>query len=195
MICKRCKEELPEDAFSPRRMRCKDCVKAVKREWTERNREHVLQQKRDWHEAHKDEVNRIRSERYHADPEPARERRRAVYYADPAAAIEASRAWSVENRSHRSNYMRGYRAALRGIPSEPYTTEQVYAKTDGACGICGTALLLADYGRDGWHVDHIIPLSAGVEGGCTDTLSNVQAACRTCNLRKGATLPSPMEAS
>lgn len=186
MICKRCKEDKPDDSFAPRRMRCRECVKAVKREWTERNREHVLQQKRDWHEANRETVNAVRSARYHADPEPTRTRRRERYYADPEKAIQESGQWQKENRAHRANYMRAYRAALRGIPSEPYTTEQVYAKTDGQCGICQTALRLEDYGRDGWHVDHIIPLSAGVKGGCTDTLENVQAACAPCNIRKGA---------
>lgn len=46
---------------------------------------------------------------------------------------------------------------------------------DGKCQSCGTEL------GPGWHADHVIPWSAG---GPTD-VTNGQALCRPCNLRKG----------
>ena len=62
----------------------------------------------------------------------------------------------------------GYRKYL------PFLVE----KQNGLCGICKGAL------PDDWgevHVDHINPKSRGG----TDAFENLQAACASCNLRKG----------
>ena len=51
----------------------------------------------------------------------------------------------------------------------------LYLAADGKCSICGTELL------PGWHADHEDPYS---RGGKTD-VTNGQALCPTCNLKKG----------
>ncbi|MBL3670652.1 DEAD/DEAH box helicase family protein [Streptomyces sp. M2CJ-2] len=53
----------------------------------------------------------------------------------------------------------------------------LYLAADGNCQRCGTPL------EPGWHGDHIEPYSAG---GPTD-VTNGQALCPTCNLKKGST--------
>jgi superfamily II DNA or RNA helicase len=51
----------------------------------------------------------------------------------------------------------------------------IYILANGKCCICGIAL------ESGWHADHIIPYNI-----CKKTeLSNMQAICETCNLKKG----------
>lgn len=54
----------------------------------------------------------------------------------------------------------------------------LYLAADGRCMKCGTEL------GDNWHADHIHPWS---QGGPTD-VTNGQALCATCNLRKGNNL-------
>lgn len=54
----------------------------------------------------------------------------------------------------------------------------LYLAADGCCSRCGAEL------ESGWHGDHMRPYSAG---GPTD-ITNGQALCPTCNLRKGSTL-------
>ncbi len=74
------------------------------------------------------------------------------------------------------------RARKRSAPSEPYTTEQVYEKTNGICGICGEKIHLGLEVNDlkRLTVDHIIPLSKGG----TDYFDNVQPAHSICNSKK-----------
>lgn len=52
----------------------------------------------------------------------------------------------------------------------------LFLAADGRCQRCGRPL------ESGWHADHIIPFSAG---GKTD-ITNGQALCPKCNLKKGA---------
>lgn len=74
------------------------------------------------------------------------------------------------------------RARKRNAPSEPYTTEQVYKKTNGICGICGKRIRLGLEVNNPKRltVDHIIPLSKGG----TDYFENVQPAHSICNSKK-----------
>ena len=54
----------------------------------------------------------------------------------------------------------------------------LYLAADGHCTLCGTEL------EPGWHADHRDPYTAG---GPTD-VTNGQALCPTCNLKKGSTV-------
>jgi hypothetical protein len=74
------------------------------------------------------------------------------------------------------------RARKRKTPSENYTTQEVYNKTSGVCGICGERIILGVKVNDPMRltVDHIIPLSLGG----TDYFDNVQPAHSICNSKK-----------
>ena len=72
--------------------------------------------------------------------------------------------------------------------SEPrsFNTSQrvnLYLKADGKCRSCGVDL------EPGWHADHVIPHSAG---GRT-SVENGQALCPTCNMSKGAKMPTSVQ--
>lgn len=65
-----------------------------------------------------------------------------------------------------------------------YTKDDIIrlmAEQEGKCATCGLP-----FGDDGYHVDHFIPLS---RGGSNDP-SNLKLLHPTCNLKKGAKLPS-----
>lgn len=60
--------------------------------------------------------------------------------------------------------------------------EEIFARTDGRCHICGRRLVFSAYGRPGgWEVEHSKPVSAGG----SDRLSNLYAAHIVCNREKG----------
>lgn len=57
----------------------------------------------------------------------------------------------------------------------------------GLCAYCGSFCPFESrHGDDGWHVDHIVPLSQGGP----DQRSNVTLACASCNLKKSARTPA-----
>lgn len=51
------------------------------------------------------------------------------------------------------------------------------------CYLCHKPWRLKDRGRNGWHVDHVIPHSGG--GPNTEAVTNMRVACAKCNLVKG----------
>jgi len=78
------------------------------------------------------------------------------------------------------------RKVIVHVPRDPrrrFTSSQrvaLWIYYDGRCAICDEEL------SDDWHADHIVPHSLG---GPTE-VSNGQALCRACNLRKGANVSS-----
>lgn len=57
---------------------------------------------------------------------------------------------------------------------------EIYARYNGRCTICGRHIRF-----DVMTVDHIVPKSKGG----TNDIKNLQLACHTCNLVKGAMMP------
>jgi len=61
---------------------------------------------------------------------------------------------------------------------------QVIQRAEDRCEYCG----LSQAGQEAiFHVDHIVPVAAGV----TATLDNLALACASCSLRKGARQQAP----
>lgn len=110
--------------------------------------------------------------------------------------IETSTAWKKANtdksraqsaryaKNHpeiASNRVRNYRARKHaaGGTHTAQDIKQLFALQRGKCACCKVGI------NDGYHVDHVIPLSLG---GSNDRL-NLQLLCPTCNLRKSAKHP------
>lgn len=68
------------------------------------------------------------------------------------------------------------RARKAGIVYDLIDLREVYAKTNGVCGICGLAVSFDEFA-----VDHIDPVSKGGP----HLLWNLQPAHKACNSRKG----------
>jgi hypothetical protein len=64
------------------------------------------------------------------------------------------------------------------LPLPGWLRERVIERDAGVCGLCGDPIPEGD----AIHIDHILPVAHGG----TNTLSNLQTAHATCNLRKGA---------
>ena len=138
---------------------------------------------------------------YWANKERACASRKRAYSENREQAITASAEWRRANperyratqhecklRHYRQNreayaaYVRNRRARIRDAEGS-HTAKDVrhlFREQRGRCLYCGCDL------SDGYHVDHVIPIS---RGGSND-ISNLALACRTCNCSKNNRPPN-----
>lgn len=92
----------------------------------------------------------------------------------------------VRDREYWQGRNRRRRAALRGVPSEPYTLAEIAERDGFCCRLCDVPVDMGLPWPDRWSasIDHAIPLVLGGH----DTRANVQLAHLVCNSRKGASL-------
>jgi 5-methylcytosine-specific restriction endonuclease McrA len=98
----------------------------------------------------------------------------AEQLAESRAAYEPEYRARPETKELRARKEQRRRARKRNAKSEPYTFQQIWERDEGICGICGLPAL-----RDGWQLDHIIPLGPG-----DDTPMNVRVTHPACNRSK-----------
>lgn len=100
---------------------------------------------------------------------------------NPIISRASSKNWKQQNPDRHCTNGRNYRSRLRGADGSHTTNEikALFTKQRGKCVHCHKSL------RNGYHVDHIVPLA----GGGTNWITNIQLLCGPCNVRKGATDP------
>lgn len=93
--------------------------------------------------------------------------------------------WFAENQGYRSEREAVRRARKRGLPSEPYTVQQIIDRDGFVCWLRGCAIgaTLAHGIRD-WSIDHLVPLQVDYPDHPGDTFANVALACARCNSGK-----------
>lgn len=76
---------------------------------------------------------------------------------------------------------------LRG-PIPRWVRDQLWMDSKGRCSYCGEEMVrrTGERGPKAYTIDHIVPVA---QGG-SDDITNLAAACRTCNNEKGAARPS-----
>lgn len=199
--CSRCGEIKPRSsefhrkssARDGRQSRCKSCQSEMAAGWYASKRPEIRAKVNADRAA-----NRQREREYNNALRAANRERYASYQKKYRAAIkdqiaERNRRWRESCAEERRGLARRYyeanktaafdrsrkrRALKRGAYTEPYSRDDVWAKSAGLCGICELKILPS---QGAWHVDHIVPLSLGGD----DTLANTQAAHARCNLSKG----------
>lgn len=195
--CSRCLEVKPTSAFQRRRAssdglqpRCKACAAEYKKQHYRANRDRILVAAKAYNqtkpknprpklsEPERLEARRRKSRRYKQRHAAKIAAQKAAYRAaHPEKAADQWRQWSTANPERAKASSRRWRAAKFAAHSEPYLRSEVWAKTDGLCGICFGELDPVE----GWQIDHIVPLSRGGD----DTLANTQPAHARCNQSKG----------
>lgn len=73
------------------------------------------------------------------------------------------------------------RAKIKTGTFEKFTRAEIIERDRSICHLCGKVCAPNEI-----HIDHVIPLSKGG----THTRGNVKVACATCNISKGASIPS-----
>jgi len=61
--------------------------------------------------------------------------------------------------------------------------KSIWQASTERCHLCNRRWLLCERGKQGWHIDHVIPHIGG--GRDTESMPNFRIACARCNLRKG----------
>jgi len=111
--------------------------------------------------------------------EECREREKAYQAANKDKCAAATRLSQLRNPSLILNSNANRRARIKNAFIEAIDRQVVFARDAGVCGICQTAVA-----PEGWHLDHIQPLSKGGQ----HSYDNVQVSHPVCNERKGAKL-------
>jgi 5-methylcytosine-specific restriction endonuclease McrA len=129
-----------------------------------------------WYKAHP-EINRAQALKdYYKHKEKRTKATRERWHQNKEKYTLTTKAWREANALHCRALSRSYKARKKAAPGS-HTGEDVAAilkAQRGRCAACGTDV------RDGFHVDHIQPLS---KGGSNDK-SNLQILCSFCNLSK-----------
>jgi hypothetical protein len=151
----------------------KEAATAATKRWQANNAERL----RAYREANKDRLAQASAAWAKANPERAAAKTRAWQARNPGS----TQRWRKANPEAVAAIKHRRRAREREADGS-FTADEVKAlfeRQRGKCVHCAKSL------RNGYHVDHIVPLA----GGGTNWITNIQLLCGPCNVRKGATDP------
>lgn len=174
--------------------------KETNRIWYEKNRETILEKGRQQYHANK-EYNAQRGKRYRDTHKEQRKKARREHYINNRDHVRAQNSqWYQNNKEKRLEKGRQWRAANRDrtrilerthrhtrrarlhSAAGKHTADDIqcqFRAQKGRCWWCGCKL------KDGFHVDHLIPLSRGG----SNSPENLVISCPSCNSSKGSKLP------
>jgi hypothetical protein len=180
-------------------------LKAYHREYYQANKQHIKAQGEQWRRDHPDYLTTYEKAYYQAkkstapywtkerqaerrknDPEKWRRWANEWYARNKEQCKASGKRWIAENRAAFNetarvrNRNRQARINGNGGHHTKIDIRELYAKQGGKCVACAADL------ADGFHADHIMPVS---RGGSND-IGNIQLLCAPCNLKKHAQHPS-----
>lgn len=150
------------------------------RERANRNLVERLEYGRQWRKAHPSYY----KDRYANNRDKVRERDKRYYAENRDKKRENAKRWRAENpdKARAINHRRRARIVSAGGSFTAADIAAIRVAQADRCWYCGKRL----HGKG--HIDHFIPLA---KGGTNDP-GNLRLACASCNLRKGAALPTEL---
>lgn len=136
---------------------------------------------RDWYLENSESVKRKAKEVYWRDPVTARAKRLLYRVRTKEAIRKRDKEYQKSNRHVCAAAGRRYRARMRGAKGS-HTAEDILVLLRAQrfrCAGCGSSI------KRGHHADHIVPLKLGG----SNSVSNIQMLCQSCNCSKGAKDP------
>lgn len=175
---------------------CVECsrVNAASPKERERRREYMRDHQRRYRRKHPDRIKATEAKRDKAktaadrraarakNPERDRAALRRSFQKHKAKRLAESRAWKEANREQWRAMQKAYKANRRALEAEAggrikkSEVLQLFTRQNGKCAAIDCQCDIAN----GFHLDHIIPLSRGGSNG----IENAQLLCGPCNLSK-----------
>ena len=158
----------------------------LKRQWYANNPDKVKAMKKREYEKHRDDYIRRSRKHYQDNIEQKRayrkEKYRENYEQNKEEILKANREWQKKNPRRCLIIVQNRRARIKKADGTHNIDDikKIYKSQAGKCAYCGGIL------EEGYHVDHIIPLSRGG----ANSPDNLCCACPTCNLTKNNKLLS-----
>lgn len=167
--------------------RNKSVILSAQKAWAALNKNVISQRQRQKYEKNREVYLAKNKEWRLANPQIVSALNRKKYEANREAYMATSREWAKKNpdkiRAIQSVAQRNRRARLRASGGRHTTADiawlLVIQKRKCAHTWCKASI------KDGYHVDHIMPLARGG----TNDRKNLQLLCQPCNLRKSAKHP------
>jgi len=168
---------------------CKECAIARSRAWKIDHKEERSESGKAYYRANKSEIGRKQKAYTHGRIGVSHAYHHHYYLAHQEEAYERAKRYRKTDQGRMTiRVLLHRRRARKRNAGGSYTVQQLQQQVErqkARCYYCKVKL-----GKV-YHADHIVPLSRGG----TNDISNIVLACPTCNLRKGAKLPSEWDGS
>lgn len=194
-ICSKCNIEKEVTEFNKAKLgkygvraECKVCFAERKRQWQQKNKEHIIEYGKQYREDNKESIAEKNKQYFQVNKDhmaaylQANKDERAAKAKQYRQTPEGKAAHNASNQNRRAQKLNN---------GGKHTGKQILALFDlqsGACPYCNTKLYKS--GNNKFHIDHVMPLSKGGSNG----IENLQLLCPPCNLSKNDKLPEDFAA-
>lgn len=173
ITCAVCRPKRLERKAREYRRAHRDKIIQYNRDWRAKNPGYHAEYNKRWREKHPEEAAAYMRQYRVDNLDAVRQRFRDWEAKNPDHAIQ----WVRNNRERARETTRRRRARLKGVPEFVVTDRDIRRLLDRfrhRCAYCEASL------RDGYHVDHVVPVSLGGPNG----IGNLVPACSSCNSSK-----------
>ena len=183
--CSICKETKSFDFFAERKSmkdghqsECKVCQSARTTRYRKANPEKVAESQKKYREKNKDKLDAYIKEYRSNNDEIVKNACFRYHWVNRDSLLEKKKEYYQNNKDKSYEANRNRRALARGAEGKHFIADirSILENQNGRCKVCFVDV------REGYHVDHIVPL---IKGG-SNWPNNLQILCPSCNTSKGA---------